>query len=98
VNLYRCVGCFVASTSQYRPSHVALGLPDLLVFHAGKGCFWFHEVKAPGGTLRPAQQRFRETAEACGLTVLVGDDDVAKAHLVALGIVPAWVGAASGAR
>lgn len=94
VALYRAATCVVYSTTEVRPVRATPGLPDLLVFHPRSGRCWAHEVKATGGRLSPAQQRFRLVAESCGLPVVVGDDLAARRHLVAVGILAMELGAA----
>lgn len=48
------------------------GWPDLLVERDGK--LVAYEVKAPGDTLRPHQERVHEALRAAGITVEVIDD------------------------
>lgn len=45
VSLFRTFGATVHTTSQYRASHVAKGLPDLLCFHREKRLAWYFETK-----------------------------------------------------
>ena len=78
VAFYRRVGCSVYATSQSRPSRIAEGLPDLYVLHVTRGGWW-HEVKAPGGKLSPAQRRFAARCEECCVPHVVGDLDAARA-------------------
>jgi len=52
------------------------GLPDLFCTWRGRA-FWV-EVKVGSDRLRPAQEGFRERAERCGQTVLVGDVEVVR--------------------
>lgn len=85
--LYRAVGCTVLSTSQTRKSRVAIGLPDLLVLHPRSGRAFWHEVKAPGGRVSPAQLDVHDTMRQAGLTVIVGDERAAEAHLIGLGLL-----------
>ena len=52
VGLFRAVGATVYSMSQYRASHVAIGLPDLYVMHAPRGLAWWFECKRYEGMWR----------------------------------------------
>lgn len=45
VFLFRTFGCTVRSLSQYRASHIAVGLPDLLCHHLPTGQTWWFETK-----------------------------------------------------
>jgi len=45
VDLFRAVGATVYPMSQYRASHVAIGLPDLYVMHPKAGLAWWFECK-----------------------------------------------------
>lgn len=93
----RVLGGHVASTSQYRASRVALGLPDLLIAFPAKGVAFFFEVKGrlrrkgadddPLKPLRPEQARWRETYERCGWKYYWGDYACLVAALHELGIV-----------
>lgn len=65
INTLRTFGAHVYSTSQARPSKVAIGLPDLLVFRRER--FAFVEVKKPGGKLSPAQETFRAQCIEAGV-------------------------------
>lgn len=47
IGLFRALGTFVGSTSQYRKSGQAVGLPDLVCQHEGAGVGWWWETKAP---------------------------------------------------
>lgn len=58
-------GCTVYWLSQARRPGQTAGLPDLYVFHAGRGvAFWF-ECKRPGGQLSTEQLEFQRL---CGQT------------------------------
>jgi hypothetical protein len=84
--MYATVGCSVYNLSQPRKTMQTPGLPDLLIFHEGKRAFWLHEVKRPGGQLRPAQVVFQKLCEWCGIAYLVGGTEAAIEHLERLNI------------
>jgi hypothetical protein len=100
VELFRLAGCRVHTTSQYRASHVAVGLPDLIVFHEGARAQWWFEVKryeAKGFNpwfrktwhpfpLRADQAEFRRVALACGQRHYFGGIVEAEAVLVEIGL------------
>lgn len=76
VKLLRSVGAHVYPLSQPRATMQAEGLPDLWVFlpHSypdlmGNG-IWV-EVKARGGKLRPAQERFKNLCDEFGVLHVV---------------------------
>lgn len=70
--LLRGLGCHILDLSQYRPSRVALGLPDAVVFLPfSKGMAWY-EAKRPGGKQRPEQRVFQERCEAAGVPYILG--------------------------
>lgn len=93
VGLFRTAGCVVMSTSQYRASHVAVGLPDLLVFAPQPGIrasTWF-EVKARDKAgrlkpLRPEQVEFQQLCATCGTPYHWGDLEVCQQVLVSWGL------------
>lgn len=87
VKLYRTLGCKVYSLSQYRPAKVSSGLPDLLVFHRGRGLAWTHELKAIDGRVSKAQQEFAELTVACHLHHVVGGYDAGVQFLQARGFM-----------
>jgi len=89
VKIYRAHGCLVYSTSQYRPSKVSAGIPDLLVFSSRVHAFWFHEVKrAVGGEQAPAQREFQEYCEQCRIRYVLGDRSAAWSILRETGVIP----------
>lgn len=45
VTLFRTFGTIVHTTSQYRASHIAKGLPDLICFHRDHRLAWWFETK-----------------------------------------------------
>jgi hypothetical protein len=81
VRIYRAHGCIVYETSQKRRAKVSPGIPDLMVFHAAKEAFWFHEVKTPRGSLSPAQEDFRDRCAETGTLLVWGGVDDARAAL-----------------
>ena len=78
--LLRLCGFKVRSTSQYRASHVAVGIPDLILHHPGigQGGWWevkryrqkgWHPIKRDGWVpepLRPEQEQFMQDALRSG--------------------------------
>ena len=86
VRCYEAFGCVVYTLSQPRHTMQTPGLPDLYVMCPKRHHAFWHEVKAPGGKLRPSQVDFRRTAEACDETVIVGGLAEARAQLVKLGL------------
>lgn len=82
VKLLESLGAHVYPLSQPRATMQAEGLPDLWVFmpatSAARSCIrsamWI-EVKAVGGKMRPAQERFKNRCDEHGVT-----------HLVAFGV------------
>lgn len=98
--LYRLAGCRIYSTSQYRPSHVSVGIPDLLVRHPARGVSWWFEVKTyqPRGfswndratwhpkPLAPAQVVFATEAIQCGERHYWGGLPAAEDALIDLGL------------
>ena len=86
-HIYAALGAFIAWTSQYRPSMVTPGLPDMIVLlPRGKGVL-FHEVKRPGGRQSPAQKAFQESCETAGVRYVLGGADAAWHALEELGMV-----------
>lgn len=67
-------GFTVRNLSQYRPSKIALGFPDLFVTHNTQPIAFFHETKRQvGGARRPAQVVFAEDCNRCGVRCSHGD-------------------------
>lgn len=87
VDLYRKTGGYVYTTSQYRPSQVTEGIPDLFVMYPRRGLAFWMEVKAPNGRLRASQRAFRERALASGQLHIVGGIEEARLFLVEQGIL-----------
>ncbi len=83
---YASCGCHVYSTSQYRASRMAIGIPDLYVVHPRIGGFW-HEVKRPGGKQSDGQHLFQVEVEAAGVGYVLGGIDEAQAFLTARGLL-----------
>lgn len=65
------LGCHVSSTSQYRPSKQALGLPDLYVMWPSKYAAFWIEVKRPGFNRSPTQVAWATIAAGTPVPVLV---------------------------
>lgn len=87
IRLLRLARCWVGSTSQVRPSMVALGLPDLIVFAPSpapgiQGGFCFFETKRPGGKLSDTQEAFRDRCLQAGVRYVWGGIEEAKEWLV----------------
>ena len=85
--LYRSMGCKIYDTSQRRRADITPGIPDLIVFHPGKGLQWFHEVKVEGGRQSPAQKRFERDCIAAKSDYILGGVAAAKDHLWVVGVV-----------
>jgi len=98
MQLFRAAGWTVRSLSQYRASHVAVGVPDLMMHHPRRGLFCWFEVKAPRPqgydprsrqnvprTLAPDQLLFRMDAVACGQRHYWGGLAEAEAALIEMG-------------
>jgi hypothetical protein len=67
-------GFKVRSTSQARPSKIALGFPDLFVTHKAKPFAFFWETKRQvGGALSVDQQAFADDCARCGIRWYTGD-------------------------
>ena len=77
--IMRLAGVWVYSTSQYRPSHVSEGIPDLYLI-CEHGASWM-EVKRPGGKLSAAQETFQARCRAANVGYTVGGIDEAWALL-----------------
>ena len=98
VQLFRAAGVWVGNTAQYRPSMVAIGLPDLICFTT-RAMFWF-ECKRPqrqgyhpfqrdtwkSEPLRPDQQAFRDRCVAAGVRHYWGGVIEAEDALIDLGL------------
>jgi hypothetical protein len=87
VKLYRECGCEVVTFNQPRRSMQTPGIPDLRVYSRRKRIAWWHEVKTADGGLSDAQTTFAERARLCGEWYIWGGYDVAKSHLMSLGII-----------
>lgn len=83
--IFRRHGCSPRSTSQYRPSKQALGIPDLWVF--GPTTAWWFEVKS-GEDWRFSEHQLQWARDcmASGILYGAGDRWAALALLKALGI------------
>lgn len=67
-------GFKVRSTSQARPSKIALGFPDLFVTHKARPFGFFWETKRQvGGALSIDQQAFADDCARCGIRWYTGD-------------------------
>ena len=86
VRCYEAFGCIVYAHSEPRAALVTPGYPDLSVYCPRRHHFWWHEVKAPKGKLRPSQIAFKRVAESCDETVVVGGLAEARAQLVKIGL------------
>jgi hypothetical protein len=74
IKLFREHGCTVRSTSQARPSKIALGFPDLFVTHKRLPLAFFWESKRQvKGVISDAQQDFAEDCWRCGVRWYAGD-------------------------
>lgn len=100
ISLFRKAGCKVRSTSQYRASHIAPGIADLIVTHRERRlAFWF-EVKRPRGKdynpafphsnepedLRPDQDEFMFDCLAAGWNYYWGGVRMAEEALICEGL------------
>lgn len=87
VELFRAYGAVVRSTSQKRPSKIALGLADLIVMFPTRGfALWWETKRQVGGEQRPDQRQFEDDCRASGWTYRLGDRyDVAR-YLLNLGL------------
>ena len=86
IRCYEAFGCAVYAHSEPRAAIVSPGYPDLTVLCPKRHHLWYHEVKAPGGRLRPSQVAFRALAESCDETVIVGGLAEARAQLERIGL------------
>lgn len=85
--LFRAYGAVVLNTSQKRPSKVAPGMADLIVFFPARGfALWWEVKRQVGGEQRPDQAKFEEHCRACGWTYRLGDRFDAARYLLNLGI------------
>lgn len=74
VKLFREHGCTVRSTSQARPSKIAIGFPDLFVTHRTLPLAFFWETKRQvGGVVSDAQKDFGADCWRCGVRWYTGD-------------------------
>jgi hypothetical protein len=71
VRALRGLGCYVADLSQPQATMLPEGLPDLWWCHPVWKLSGWIEVKAPGGTLRPAQAVWHEMVREAGQHVAV---------------------------
>lgn len=79
-------GFTVRSTSQARPSKIAIGFPDLFVTHKTRPIAFFWESKRQvKGVLSEAQKEFANDCHRCGVKCLAGDRYHAAAFLRAEG-------------
>lgn len=86
-DLFRSVGAFVYSTSQNRPSRVAVGLPDLIVLlPRGLGVVFF-ETKAPKGKQSDSQVLFEARCAQSGTPYVCGGLEEARAALELAGLI-----------
>lgn len=99
IKLFRRYGFKARSTSQSRPSKIALGIPDLILVHRARGFALFWETKRQvGGVQSEEQQEFESDCRLAGWTYRMGDRYDAARYLInvglaregdgALGIVP----------
>lgn len=65
------IGCKVSSTSQYRPSRQALGMPDLFVVHVAWKVHTWLEVKRPGEKPTKVQEAWHAASREAGCPVYV---------------------------
>lgn len=85
--LFCAFGFTVRNLSQYRPSHVAPGFPDLFVTHNRERIAFFFETKRQvGGKRSPAQVEFAADCNRCGVPCYHGDRYSAAQLLVDLGL------------
>lgn len=77
----------VRNLSQYRPSRVAPGFPDLFVTHNRERIAFFFETKRQiGGNRSPAQIEFAADCNRCGVPCYHGDRFAAAQLLVDIGL------------
>lgn len=87
--LFREHGFTVRSTSQARPSKIALGFPDLFVTHKRLAIGFFFETKRRvGGVVSDAQQDFANDCARCGISWYTGDRHRAAALMRQLKVPP----------
>ena len=85
--LFIAYGFTVRNLSQYRPSKIALGFPDLFVTHDREAIAFFWETKRQvGGERSPAQVVFAEDCARTGILCGHGDRFAAAQWLVDLGL------------
>lgn len=86
-------GFTVRSTSQYRPSKVAEGLPDLILVHRARGIGLFWETKRQvGGKQSPEQAEFEADCRLVGWTYRMGDRFDFARYLLNLGLAEPGAG------
>jgi hypothetical protein len=74
IKVFREHGCTVRSTSQYRPSKVSIGLPDLFcAHHEHPIAFWWETKRQVGGVVSEAQRDFAADCQRCGIKWYSGD-------------------------
>lgn len=77
----------VHNLSQYRPSKIMLGFPDLFVVHNREPIALFFETKRQkGGQRSPAQLRFAEDCARTGIACYHGDRFAAAQVIVDVGL------------
>jgi len=95
-HLYALAGCVVyrltdhgqrRGTKGVRYATNSPGVPDLEIFHAGRGVRWVHEVKVGGAKLTTDQKVYRDLCIRVGLHYASGDRDTARAWLILMGII-----------
>ena len=101
IDCFKRLGIRVYSTSQYRASHVSVGIPDLWCVYPAKGLAWWWESKRYQRTAgyspfdrstwvpepwRPEQARFAEECHLGGVLHGWGGLAEAMAFVVALGV------------
>lgn len=91
--LFRAYGAVVLNTSQKRPSKVAPGIADLIVFFPTRGfALWWEVKRQVGGEQRPDQVQFEGWCRASGWTYRLGDRFDAARYLLNLGLAEEGAG------
>jgi hypothetical protein len=77
VRHYRANG-FIAheGLKERRKTRIDKGHPDIELFHLATKWHGYHEVKVPGGRLRPDQRNFQEWCIACEVPHFVGGMEI----------------------